>query len=80
MSICHKNKKEQSFSEKQVSKQWRIEDFLKVGESTLLGGANIRFCKIFLKTAWNWKNLRGGGARPSSPLDLPKQTYPKTKW
>ena len=27
------------------------------------GGANIRFCQIFPKTAWNWKNLdpRGGG-------------------
>ena len=26
------------------------------------GGANIRFCQIFPKTAWNWKNLDRGGA------------------
>ena len=25
------------------------------------GGANIRFCQIFPKTAWNWKNLAVGG-------------------
>ena len=29
------------------------------------GGANIRFCQNFSKTAWNWKNLDPkGGARP----------------
>ena len=27
------------------------------------GGANIRFCQNFPKTAWNWKNLDGGGGR-----------------
>ena len=35
------------------------------------GGANIRFCHIFPKTAWNWKNLgprRGGGRIPRTPL------------
>ena len=35
------------------------------------GGSNIRFCQIFPKTAWNWKNLDppGGGARvPRTPL------------
>ena len=31
------------------------------------GGANIRFCQIFPKTAWNWKNLDRG----ASPLDPP---------
>ena len=45
--------------------QWRIQNFPEVGAPTLQGGANIRFCQIFPKTAWNWKNLdpRGGGAR-----------------
>ena len=39
------------------------------GVPTLGGeGANIRFCQIFPKTAWNWKNLDprgegGGGTR-----------------
>ena len=28
------------------------------------GGANIWFCQIFPKTAWNWKNLDPGGPRP----------------
>ena len=34
------------------------------------GGANIRYCQIFPKTAWNWMNLdhQAGGARPSRPL------------
>ena len=36
--------------------QWRIQDFPKMGAPTL-GGTNIRFCQIFPKTAWNWKNL-----------------------
>ena len=32
-------------------------------------GANIRFCQIFPKTAWNWKNLDPWGrAHPSRPL------------
>ena len=31
----------------------------------LPGGANIRFCHIFPKTAWNWKNL---GPVPRVPL------------
>ena len=37
------------------------------------GGANIWFCQIFSKTAWNWKNLgpRGGGASLAPPLDPP---------
>ena len=29
------------------------------------GGANIRFCQISPKTAWNWKNLDRG--RPLHP-------------
>ena len=39
---------------------------LRRGRQLPRGGANIRFCQIFPKTAWNWKNLdpRGGGARP----------------
>ena len=51
--------------------QWRIQDFLDVGAPTLRGegGANIRFCQIFLKTAWNWNNLNAeGGGRSSRPL------------
>ena len=33
-------------------------------------GANIRFCQIFPKTAWNWKNLgpQGGMRVPRAPL------------
>ena len=39
------------------------------GTNSPWGGANIWFCHIFLKTAWNWKNLGPrGGARPSRPL------------
>ena len=36
-------------------------------ECQLPGGANIRFCQISPKTAWNWKNLDSRG-RPSRPL------------
>ena len=33
------------------------------------GGANIRFCQIFPKTAWNWKNLAPREAHvPRAPL------------
>ena len=32
------------------------------------GGANIRFCQNFPKTAWNWKNLDPGGGAPVHPL------------
>ena len=32
------------------------------------GGAYIRFCQIFPKTAYNWKNLDPGGVCPSHPL------------
>ena len=38
------------------------------------GGANIRFCQNFPKTAWNRKNLDpqvGGRASPAPPLDPP---------
>ena len=49
-------------------KQWRKDPGFPRGggANSPLGGANIRFCQIFPKTAWNWKNLdpRGGGARP----------------
>ena len=31
--------------------QWRIQDFPEEGAPTLQGGANIRFCQIFPKTA-----------------------------
>ena len=36
------------------------------------GGANFRFCQIFLKTAWNQKNL--GAQREAHPLQPPKAT------
>ena len=32
------------------------------------GGANIQFCHIFPKTAWNWKNLGPGGRIPRTPF------------
>ena len=49
--------------------QWRIQDFPEEGAPTPQGGANIRFCQIFPKTAWNWKNLDPGRARvPRTPL------------
>ena len=55
--------------------QWRIQDFPEEGAPTPRGGTNIRFCQIFPKTAWNWKNLDpggGGGARPKFYyVDLP---------
>ena len=48
--------------------QWRDPGFPRGGgaNSPGGGGANIRFCQNFPKTAWNWKNLdpQGGGARP----------------
>ena len=40
------------------------------------GGADIRFCLIFPKITWNWKNLDprgGGGASLAAPLDSPLQ-------
>ena len=51
--------------QKNLAFQWRIQDFSEVGAPTLQsGGANIRFCQIFIKTAWKWKNLdTGEGAR-----------------
>ena len=55
-----------------------VEDpgFLREGGANSPGGANIRFCQIFTKTAWNWKNLdrRVGGRGHASlapPLDPP---------
>ena len=49
--------------------QWRIQDIPKVGAATLPGGANIRFCHISPKAAWNWRNLDPQeGARLSCPL------------
>ena len=48
-----------------VPQQWRIQDFPEVGAPTPQGGANIRFCQNFPKTAWNWKNLdpQGGASK-----------------
>ena len=37
------------------------------GHQLSRGGANTRFCQIFPKTAWKWKNL-DPGACPSRPL------------
>ena len=53
--------------------QWRIQDFPEEGAPTPQGGANIRFCQNFPKTAWNWKNLdpQGGRASLTPPLDPP---------
>ena len=50
--------------------QWRIQDFPEEGAPTPQGGANIRICRFFPKTAWNWKNLdpQGGRASPAPPL------------
>ena len=60
-----------------MSLQWRIQDFPEEGAPTPRGGANIRFCQIFPKTALNWKNLdpRGGASkillcRSATGLDL----------
>ena len=38
------------------------------GRQLSRGGANIRFCQIFPKTAWNWKNLDPQGGRASKIL------------
>ena len=56
--------------------QWRIQDFPEVRVPNPPGGANIRFCQIFPKTAWNWKNLDHGRGRASlaTPLDPPMVT------
>ena len=48
--------------------QLRIQDFPEEGMPTVQGGANIRFCQIFPKTAWNWKNLDPQGGRVSKML------------
>ena len=57
--------------------QWRIQDFPEEGAPTPQGGANIRFCQNFPKTAWNWKNLdpqgRGSASLAPPPLDPPLQ-------
>ena len=42
------------------------------------GGANIRFCQIFPKTAWNWKNLGPGGGVPCAPLRSATVKYTQT--
>ena len=63
-----------SISPKQVHQSLHIKlpaadpGFPQGGAPTPQGGANIPFCQIFPKTAWNWKNLgaRGGG-RPCTP-------------
>ena len=53
--------------------QWRIQDFPKEGAPTpRRGGANIRFCQIFPKTAWIERIWTPRGARvPCAPLDPP---------
>ena len=43
--------------------------FPRVGVPALRGSANIRFCQIFPKTSWNWKNLDRSLAPP--PIDPP---------
>ena len=43
--------------------------FPRGGGANSPGGANIRFCQIFPKTAWNWKKLGPEGRAP--PLDPP---------
>ena len=51
--------------------------FSRGGAPTLRGGggANIQFCQIFPKTAWNWKSLDPKGVHvphpPPPPLDPP---------
>ena len=58
-----------------ISNQRRIQDFPRGGANSP-GGANIRFCQIFPKTAWNRKNWGarggGGGERGARPLRPPK--------
>ena len=52
--FCPKFKKKQQNiikSTKQLGHQWRIQDFPEEGAPTPQGGANIRFCHIFPKTA-----------------------------
>ena len=45
------------------------------------GDANIRFCHIFPKTAWNWKNLGPGGVRvPRAPLRSATGNHWHTCW
>ena len=49
--------------------QWGIRDFSEVWCQPSGGrGANIRFCQIFPKTAWNWKNLDPRRGVPCAPL------------
>ena len=56
--------------------QWRIQDFPKVGAPTVQEGANIQFCQMFPKIAWNWKNLDPEG----TPLDSPMLSVPFQPW
>ena len=58
--------------------QLRIQDFPEEGVQTPQVGPKIRFCQIFPKTAWNWKNLvpRGGGGANIWFC----QIFPKTAW
>ena len=51
-----------------LPQQWLIQDFPEEEAPTPRGVANIRFCQILPKTAWNWKKLDPqGGACPSRP-------------
>ena len=52
----------------------RILDYRKEEAPTLPGGANIWFCQIFQKTAWNWKDFgpcRMRVGHRGAPLDPP---------
>ena len=67
------------FLEEQCSLQWRIQDFLEKGASTIKGGANQLFCLIFPKTAWKWKQFGPRGSH-WHPLDPPMHWIFKFEW
>ena len=60
-----------------VHHQWRIHYFPEEGRQPP-GGANIRICRNFPKTAWNRKNLdvRGGACPSRTPPPPPKKNPP----
>ena len=51
----------------QFHNQWRIQDFPGGGVNLQGGGANLNLANFFPKTAWKWKKLDPGVARPWRP-------------
>ena len=64
---------------KNVTYQWRIQDFPEVGEPALGGLPTYDFAQFSQKTAWTWKNLdRGRGSASKILLCKSATAYKQT--